>query len=45
MLQRRGICFAKLHQINAGAREQTFPLQENDSGLTHADSPLFKLLE
>jgi hypothetical protein len=41
-LQCRGICFAELHRINAGRREQTFPLQENDSGVTLADSPFVK---
>jgi hypothetical protein len=35
-LQRRGICFSKLHRINIGGREQTFLLLENDSGLTPA---------
>jgi len=44
IIANRGIAGGRSLAGGGGGDEQTFPLQENDSGLTPADSPFVKPL-
>src|SRR5437660_10099814 len=45
IIANRGIAGGRSLAGGGGGDEQTFPLQENDSGLTPADSPFVKPLQ